>query len=409
MISSHAKPAEPVLYITALVAGSGFHKPSMSGGDRIALNLAKHWAASVGKVVILTTLSGKQMFENGKEHDVRYVVLDNYLSRRRNLWAVLAFEARALVKGITGSISQKVSVAPSVVYAPSHFWPDVLAAIIMSRKVGDHGLIGTLYLFPPSPFSRASPYKGRNFLNGVLYYLSQMGVITLYRRFAKMIWVTNDYDKRSMCRALNSQKIPVLAVKGGIDWPAQSISENSRKEFDGVFIGRLHPQKGVDLLIDVWKLAIKQRPGLKLAIIGDGPLERKIHEDIKRSGLQSNVIMFGFLDGEPKYSVIHRSKVVFYMSTLEIVAMAPIEAMALGLPCVALNIPGRSRYFDKGTCLTQPGSPQEAVVEFFKLMDDPIFYARLSGEAVSLAEDWRWDSRGRALVGEAQKLLSKNG
>src|SRR3990172_4497753 len=257
----------------------------MSGGDRIAINLAKEWATSVGKVIIFTTLSGKRMFDNWISRGITYVVLDNHLSKRRNLWAVLAFEARTLIKGVMGSLSERVPSAPSVVYAPSHFWPDVITAVIVSRRIADAGMIGTLYLFPPSPFSKSSPYKGRDFFNGLLYYLSQIGIVSLYRRFAKMIWVTNDYDKESMSRLLNSPNIPILAIKGGIDWPPQAKSEDSDTHFAGVFIGRLHLQKGVEELVNVWKLVVNQRPDLKLAIIGDGPLENKIQSMIDHYNL----------------------------------------------------------------------------------------------------------------------------
>jgi hypothetical protein len=39
-------------------------------------------------------------------------------------------------------------------------------------------------------------------------------------------------------------------------------------------------------------------------------------------------------------------------------------------------------------------------------MDDHAAYLRLSREAIELAEEWRWESRGRTLVQEAQKLLN---
>jgi glycosyltransferase involved in cell wall biosynthesis len=318
---------------------------------------------------------------------------------------VLIFEARALIKGIGGALSEGVFRTPSVVYAPSHFWPDVLTAILVSRRIPCSGLIGTFYLFPPPPFSSSSPYKGRNVINGLLYYLSQIGVAGLYRRFAKMVWVTNEYDKESMSKLLDSPNIPIVAVKGGIDWPSRPRSEGSEPDFAGVFIGRLHPQKGVEELVQVWKQVVSQRPDLKLALIGDGPLQERIQRMIRDSNLATNVTLFGFLDGEAKNAIIRKSKVVFYMSSLEVVAMAPIEAMALGLPCIAVNIPGRAKYFPKGTVLTQFGNARSTADALFTLMDDHAIYHRLCHEATELAEEWRWESRGRILMQEAQKLL----
>jgi glycosyltransferase involved in cell wall biosynthesis len=322
---------------------------------------------------------------------------------------VLVFETRALVKAIHGSLSEKVFLTPAVVYTPSHFWPDVISAILVSRRIPRSGLIGTFYLFPPRPFSRSSPYRGRNLVNGFLFYLSQIGVAGLYRRFAKMIWVTNEYDKELMLKLLDSSDIPIIAVKGGIDWPSKPTAKGSEPNYAGVFIGRLHPQKGVEELLRVWKLVVSRRPELKLAIIGDGPLQEKIQGIVADENLAPNVTLFGFLDGEPKNDVVRNSKVVFYMSSLEVVAMAPIEAMALGLPCIAVDIPGRAKYFRKGTFLTQLGNARSTADALFTLMDDHVAYDELSREAIELAKEWRWESRGKILIQEAQKLLRGNG
>jgi glycosyltransferase involved in cell wall biosynthesis len=321
---------------------------------------------------------------------------------------VLVFETRALIKGILASLSEEVSRSPSVVYAPSHFWPDVLTAILVSRRIPGSGLIGTFYLFPPLPFSRSWPYKGKNVVNGLLYYISQIGVTSLYKRFAKMVWVTNDYDKEAMSRMLNSPNIPIVAVKGGIDWPSRPSPDVLEPIFAGVFIGRLHPQKGVEELIQVWKLVANQRPDSKLAVIGDGPLQERLQRTIRNSNLAANVTLFGFLDGEAKNAIIRQSKVVVYMSSLEVVAMAPIEAMALGLPCIAVNIPGRAKYFPRGTMLTQLGNARSTADALFALMDDHATYKRLSREATELAAEWRWESRGKILKWEAQKVLHRN-
>jgi glycosyltransferase involved in cell wall biosynthesis len=221
-----------------------------------------------------------------------------------------------------------------------------------------------------------------------------------------MIWVTNDYDKDSMTKLLNSPKIPIIAIKGGIDWPEPPRSKDGERRFAGVFIGRLHPQKGIQELVSLWKLVVNQRPHLRLAIIGDGPMEDQLRAVIKQEDLTENVTLFGFQDGDAKYRVIRESQVVFYMSTLEIVAMAPIEAMALGLPCIALNIPGRTRYFPKGTLLAQRENLQSARDALFSLLDNPILYDKLSREAISLAQEWKWEYRRKTLVQEAQKLLN---
>ena len=60
------------------------------------------------------------------------------------------------------------------------------------------------------------------------------------------------------------------------------VSGPKSKKYDAVFIGRFHPQKGVLELIDIWKRVVNKKPQAKLAMIGDGPLMKKVQLKIKK-------------------------------------------------------------------------------------------------------------------------------
>ena len=68
-----------------------------------------------------------------------------------------------------------------------------------------------------------------------------------------------------------------LVIYGGINKVNETPKKLSNKfEYDAVFVGRLHDQKGVVELIKIWKQIILLRPSSKIAIIGNGPHESKI-------------------------------------------------------------------------------------------------------------------------------------
>ncbi len=345
------------------------------------------------------------MFRRYLGDKVRYKVNASPVYSRYSFVRLLLFEAFSLLAGIIDGLVVSLGPKRSVILSASHFWPDSVPGVLLKARNREARWIATFYLFPPNPVSCNSPYKGVRRINGVLYYLSQFGAFYLMRRFADMVWVTNEIDRQ---RLFTMAKIPlskIVAVRGGVDVPDSSGLYMHPKEFEAVFIGRFHPQKGVLELLDIWKSLTKLRPDKKLAIIGAGELEGEILKKISNLQLGKNVSMLGFLDGAEKASVFQRSKVVFYVSTVELVAMAPLEAMAFGLPCIAYPLPGRELYFRKGTLFIRRDDPDLCAKATLKLLEDPVEYERLSKEARDLAIEWSWATRTRQLLLEVNRLF----
>lgn len=98
-----------------------------------------------------------------------------------------------------------------------------------------------------------------------------------------------------------------------------------------VFVGRLRHEKGVDLLLEAWRLM--QPGGAKLVIVGDGP-ERKDLEH-RFSGL-SGVEWRGWLGREEMLREISRSRHLVVPSRwYEGLQVVVLEALALGTPVIA--------------------------------------------------------------------------
>jgi glycosyltransferase involved in cell wall biosynthesis len=60
----------------------------------------------------------------------------------------------------------------------------------------------------------------------------------------------------------------VIVVQGGVELVKQKqLPPISIRRFDAVFQGRLHPQKGVLELVDIWHLVVKKIPSAKLLLL----------------------------------------------------------------------------------------------------------------------------------------------
>ena len=110
-------------------------------------------------------------------------------------------------------------------------------------------------------------------------------------------------------------------------------------------------RKGLDILLDAWKRICAQRQGrdLLLLLIGTGDDADELQRRIRTMSLQ-NVLWVN------KY-VLDRAAIRRYLATADVYVfpsrhegfpVAPIEAMASGLPVVAANAPGISDIFEGG-------------------------------------------------------------
>jgi len=102
-----------------------------------------------------------------------------------------------------------------------------------------------------------------------------------------------------------------------------------------VAAGRLHPQKGFDLLFDA--LARTQSRNWRLWLLGSGPDETKLRQQAAMLGISDHVDFLGF-DANP-WRWFARADIFVMSSRWEGLPNALIEAMALGLPIIATDCP----------------------------------------------------------------------
>jgi starch synthase len=103
------------------------------------------------------------------------------------------------------------------------------------------------------------------------------------------------------------------------------------------------PKKGLDILLEAWR-SISRSPHarhLRLVVIGDGPDASTIQQMIERLELR-NILFRNHIVNDPieLASYLRAGDVYAFPSRHEGLAVAPVEAMACGLPVVATDCGG---------------------------------------------------------------------
>jgi glycosyltransferase involved in cell wall biosynthesis len=113
--------------------------------------------------------------------------------------------------------------------------------------------------------------------------------------------------------------------------PAPPSSSN-----EVVYLGRLSPEKGLPELLDAWRRT--PPPGLRLSVYGDGPLRQQLEERPV-----TGVTFRGRVDRPEVGPILRQARALIFPSTCrEAGPLAPIEALAAGLPVVISHTVGMS-------------------------------------------------------------------
>lgn len=101
-------------------------------------------------------------------------------------------------------------------------------------------------------------------------------------------------------------------------------------------VGRLHEQKGFDLLLQAWQPIEAKHPEWTLRIVGEGPKRTELETQIASLGLKHVCLAGRAEDMAKEYAT---ASLFVLSSRYEGLPLALIEAMWSGVPCVAFDCP----------------------------------------------------------------------
>jgi 1,2-diacylglycerol 3-alpha-glucosyltransferase len=155
----------------------------------------------------------------------------------------------------------------------------------------------------------------------------------------------------SIARLLKRRGVtaPMAVVPTGIDVKAFAAAEGAafRKRFKipaEAFvvghIGRLAQEKNLGYLGEGVVRFIKRTKGARFLVVGDGPAKDELKALFDRQGVGDRLILAGKHTGKVLREAYRAMDVFAFSSMSETQGMVVAEAMAAGLPVVALNAPG---------------------------------------------------------------------
>jgi glycosyltransferase involved in cell wall biosynthesis len=186
-------------------------------------------------------------------------------------------------------------------------------------------------------------------------------------------------------------------------WPADAVVV--------VSVGRLAAEKSVALLMEAFAGAAGREPRLRLLLVGGGPAERALRERAAAPDLAGRVGLTGRVPRTQALGLARGADLFAFASRTETQGLVLAEALAAGLPVVAIDGPGVGDSVRDGVdAVVVPSGPEgevalrlaEAVLELGR---DEARRSGMSAAAIAGSERFDLPRRIGEMVGLYRELL----
>ena len=161
---------------------------------------------------------------------------------------------------------------------------------------------------------------------------------------ANVIHAITDEEVKQIKNFVSSNNI--VMIPNGIN-SEDFINLPSRKEMEKLypeligkkvflFLGRLHPVKGLDLLAKAFGMIARERDDIYLLIVGPDSNGYKIQVEkvLESEGVLNKAIFTGMLNGHEKLAALSRADICIVPSYSEVRSIVALEAMICKLPVI---------------------------------------------------------------------------
>jgi glycosyltransferase involved in cell wall biosynthesis len=211
--------------------------------------------------------------------------------------------------------------------------------------------------------------------------------------------------------------VPISVIRHGADLPDANFGNGDypAKETDGrrprtaLFVGRIHPVKGLPMLIEAWS---RVRPdGWRLQIAGpdEAGHRAKVERAVSVTGLNEVVSFLGPIEGALKSTAFFDANLLILPSYSESFGIAVAEALAHGLPVLTTTGTPWSEVARRG-CGWWVEPTVDALVQGLRQstsQDDATLRAMGAKGRTWIAAQFGWDAVAKEFLAAYEQLLAR--
>lgn len=227
------------------------------------------------------------------------------------------------------------------------------------------------------------------------------------------------YNKADKYILLSQKFIPILSNIIKVKNPSKCLFINNpitiqddvdptiKRKKQLLFVGRFTHQKGISLLLKIWRSLYKQYPDWNLTLVGEGELENFIKSYITKYNLK-NIQIEGYQANPSSY--YNESKILCMTSIFEGWGLVLTEAMSLG--CIPIAFNSFESVYDiidneKNGFIIPHFKVKSYIKTLQLLMEDEALCNKISNNAVTKSKKYLIENIGKqweGLIHEIQQI-----
>jgi glycosyltransferase involved in cell wall biosynthesis len=375
-----------------MVISNGWGINTIAGGEYHILKVIGHWSQN-NDIILVMPRSGYEISKKIIPNTVKLCYSSSEL-HVDNLITNILFYLRRMMGGIYIK-----SEKPDVVVAASHFIYDVFPAYILSKRFRSK-----LVIYNHSVLQKTRK-RSFNFYNLLSLINEKLGLHL--SKNADSIFIVNE-DTRKYLLENNFKRDLIFETANGIDKNELLPKLSIDKAYDCCYCGRIAERKGIFDIIEIWKQIVKIYPNSKIVLIGNGPDFDNIKSLIEKNGLETNIILTGFLFGREKIEKIVASRIFVFPSYEEGWGIAISEALSYKLAVVCYELEAYTIFKD-GVKRVNVGDIDMMTKEIIHLLKNPNNIDELSDKGFEVISSFKsWEDISERQFLKLQEVINAN-
>lgn len=309
----------------------------------------------------------------------------------------------------------------SVRSRPGWLWTPVAWPRLLRRERAQvaHGV----YLVPPlSPCPTVVTIHDVSFLAHPEWFPRQAlrimrVLIPLSARRATRIVTATEHAASEIVRLIGVPRSKISVIPYGVDECFVPVAhDEARQRVSGAYglsgpyliaVGLLQPRKNLTRLLQAFALLARDRPDLKLAVVGaTGWGNEPFHERLRELRLEDRVVLCGSVPAGDLPALYSAAEMLVYPSLYEGFGLPPLEAMRCGTPVVASDATSIPEVVGDAAVLADPLKPESIAAGIRSILDDAGLAADLSRRGVQHAGQFTWRSAAQVYLKLFHELAS---
>lgn len=178
-----------------------------------------------------------------------------------------------------------------------------------------------------------------------------------------------------------------------------------------LYVGRLFPEKGCDLLLGAAPFILKRHPNAKFVIAGEGYMRSKFMHDANFMGLRDKCYFTGYLDEYSLRSLFRMADIVAVPSRYEPFGIVALEGMACEKPVVVSDTGGLSEivWHDYDGIKVRPNHSESLAGGINRVLNNEEHSRWLGRNAIKkIREKYNWLKISQDTINIYKDILNQN-